>query len=314
MTNKWLAVGVSLCLGLISTVSAKTIESFPEAPPTRVMDYTKTFDATQTTALETSLNKLKEAATPTESFLVVVDSLEDQNIEEYTNQLFRKWKLGNKETNNGLLMVVAKSDRKYRTEVGYGLEGVLPDGAVGRLMRDTLKPYFKKGQFFEGLSQYINDLDIKLNKNTALAEPTKSEKIPDFIIIMSSMGLFILFAIIGFSMVEAKAERRRQERINKLREADRREQEVSMNRQRIRDSLMAGAAGYAAGSALSNTPSKTSSTPKKSVKSNDSTSRSSDDSYSGFAGSSFSSSSDSSSSSSFDSGGDSGGGGSSGDW
>ena len=311
--NKIFVVCVGLCIGFISSVSAKTVESFPSAPPSRVMDYANTFNASQKTALEGSLDKLKVAATPAESFLVVVDSLEGLSVKEYSNQLFRKWKLGNKETNNGLLMVVAKKDRKYRTEVGYGLEGVLPDGAVGRLMRDTLKPYFKKNQFFEGLSEYSVLLDNKLNVDkSAVTEKPKASP-SDFFLIFSAAAIVLAFIFIGFSMASVEKEKRRRDKLDRLREAELREQEVLLNRHRIRDSLLAGAAGYAAGRTMAEkTTNSQSTTPA--TKNKESHRSSSDDSSSGYLSSSLYSGSDSSSSSSYDSGGDSGGGGSSGDW
>jgi uncharacterized protein len=71
--------------------------------------------------------------TGSEAAVVVIDTTGDESIEEYANGLFREWGIGNKQKNNGVLLLVAVKDRKMRIEVGYGLEGILPDGKTGRI-------------------------------------------------------------------------------------------------------------------------------------------------------------------------------------
>ncbi len=83
--------------------------------------------------------------------VLTVNSLEGQTIEDYSLAVLRQWGIGNKEKNNGVLIVVAVKDRQSRIEVGYGLEGVLPDGKTGRIQDKYMLPYFKQGNYSKGI-------------------------------------------------------------------------------------------------------------------------------------------------------------------
>ena len=84
--------------------------------------------------------------------ILTVKSLEGQSIEAFSmNVAHDKWKLGQQGKDNGVLLTVALKERKYRIEVGYGLEGILPDSLVGGIGRSVLVPYFKKGQYSQGV-------------------------------------------------------------------------------------------------------------------------------------------------------------------
>lgn len=83
--------------------------------------------------------------------VVTVKNLEGKSIEEYANQLFREFGIGDKEKNNGLLLLCSYEDRMFRVEVGYGLEGCLPDGKTGRLQDEYIIPYLRENKFDEGI-------------------------------------------------------------------------------------------------------------------------------------------------------------------
>lgn len=83
--------------------------------------------------------------------VATVESLDGSDIETYANEMFRKWKLGDKEKNNGVLLLLSVGDRKVRIEVGYGLEGALNDSKCGRILRGYGNPYFSDDNFSEGL-------------------------------------------------------------------------------------------------------------------------------------------------------------------
>ena len=84
--------------------------------------------------------------------VATVNSLEGQEIEPYANELFRKWALGEKKKNNGVLMLVAPNERRVRIEVGYGLEGTLTDALSKVIISNAMTPRFKAGNFSEGRS------------------------------------------------------------------------------------------------------------------------------------------------------------------
>lgn len=85
--------------------------------------------------------------------VITVKSLEGQPIEDYALNVLRQWGVGNKAKNNGVLIVVAPNERRSRIEVGYGLEGILPDGLTGRIQDQYMIPYFSKGNYSQGILQ-----------------------------------------------------------------------------------------------------------------------------------------------------------------
>lgn len=107
--------------------------------------------------------------------LVVVTldtSLEDESIEDYANRLFRGWGIGNAEKNNGVLLLIAKEDRKFRIEVGYGLEGAITDGYAGEVL-DGMKAKFRDDKYSLGTLEAYQKLAAKIYENYG-AEPPQS--------------------------------------------------------------------------------------------------------------------------------------------
>ena len=87
----------------------------------------------------------------TQIVVVTVPSLDGMSLEDYSLELFRSFGIGDEEKNNGLLILIAKEERLSRIEVGYGLEGILPDGKTGRFQDIYMIPYFKEDNFSEGI-------------------------------------------------------------------------------------------------------------------------------------------------------------------
>jgi uncharacterized protein len=94
-----------------------------------------------------------DQATGVEFAILTVDSLGGVPIEDYGIRVVESWKLGKKGKDNGVLLLVAKNDRKMRIEVGYGLEGTLPDIEAGRIVRDIMAPRFRRGDYAGGITQ-----------------------------------------------------------------------------------------------------------------------------------------------------------------
>ena len=88
--------------------------------------------------------------TKAEIVVVTVHTLDGADIESYANKLFRSWGIGDKQKENGVLLLIAKDDRKFRIEVGYGLEGEITDGRAGEIL-DKMKPYFRDEKYSEGV-------------------------------------------------------------------------------------------------------------------------------------------------------------------
>jgi uncharacterized protein len=87
----------------------------------------------------------------TEMVIAIIDSTDGRTIEDYAQELFDKWEIGQKAANNGLLVLVAINDRKWRVQTGYGLEGVLPDTLAARIMQNEAVPAFRDDDYGEGL-------------------------------------------------------------------------------------------------------------------------------------------------------------------
>jgi uncharacterized protein len=127
--------------------------STPE-PPAVPGDYVVDMAGVMTNSVKDQLNGLLqelEQKTTAQVLVLTVQSLDGQSIEEFAFNTKEKWRLGQKRKDNGVLIAVAVKDRKYRFEVGYGLEEVLPDSMVGTIGREYLVPYFRKGDYSTGI-------------------------------------------------------------------------------------------------------------------------------------------------------------------
>lgn len=139
---------VLLPLVVNSSADAATV---PEKPLNYVTDLAGIVDNTAENQLNRYLRELEQKTT-VQVAVLTINSLEGADLEDFSLTLAHdKWKLGQKGKDNGVLLLIAFKDRKYRIEVGYGLEGVLPDGLVGSIGRQFLVPNFRKGQFSKGI-------------------------------------------------------------------------------------------------------------------------------------------------------------------
>lgn len=116
----------------------------------RVTDYTGTLDAAYMQQLEQRLAALEQRKGAQLAVLIVGTTAPD-TIEQYATRVFDQWKLGRKKVDDGVLLVVAKNDRALRIEVGYGLEGAIPDALASRIISEQIAPRFKANDFAGGI-------------------------------------------------------------------------------------------------------------------------------------------------------------------
>jgi uncharacterized protein len=116
----------------------------------RVTDLTGTLNQGQKSALEQTLGEF-EARKGSQIAVLIVPTTQPETVDQYAVRVQEAWKLGRKGVDDGVLLVVAKDDRKLRFEIGYGLEGVLPDAAAKRIIEDDITPRFKQGDFYGGI-------------------------------------------------------------------------------------------------------------------------------------------------------------------
>lgn len=117
-----------------------------------VNDFASLLNPTQRDALEQRVRALQEK-NGAELAVVTIKSLEGGHIDDFANKLFRRWGVGQKGKNNGVMLLVALDDRKMRIEVGRGLEPIIPDALAGRIIDEELRPQFRQGNFPEGLKR-----------------------------------------------------------------------------------------------------------------------------------------------------------------
>jgi uncharacterized protein len=116
----------------------------------RVTDLTNTLNEGQRSALEHTLAEF-EARKGSQIAVLIVPTTLPETVNDYAVRVQESWKLGRKGVDDGVLLVVAKDDRKLHIETGYGLEGVLPDAAGKRIIEDDIVPRFKQGDFYGGI-------------------------------------------------------------------------------------------------------------------------------------------------------------------
>src|SRR5690606_5350889 len=185
---------LTLCLLLLSVPAAAL-----DVPPLKrhVNDLAGLLSASEAQALEQKLSQY-EAATTNQFVLLTVPSLEGDVLEDFSLRVVERWQLGQKQQDNGLLLLVAKADRKMRFEVGYGLEGNLPDALAGRIIRDGMAPAFKRGDFAGGINLAF-DAAMEAASGKEIQLPQRAVKQLDPIGDLLPMGLFLLFVLFALS-------------------------------------------------------------------------------------------------------------------
>ncbi len=166
MPKRWFA----LLLWLVATAAVAEVAVPPLSA--RVMDLTGTLTAEQKSNLEQTLQTL-EAKKGSQIAVLVVQTAEPEAVEQYSMRVAEQWKLGRKGVDDGALLLVAKNDRTMRIEVGYGLEGVLPDAIAKRIIAEIITPYFKAGDFYGGIKAGVEAM-IKVVEGEPLPPPSVS--------------------------------------------------------------------------------------------------------------------------------------------
>ncbi|MET3881119.1 uncharacterized protein ABIE54_000008 [Chitinophagaceae bacterium OAS944] len=141
---------LSLSLFVSFLAVAQNIPARPN-PPRLVNDFANVLSPQEEQQLEQQLVAYDDS-TSNQIAIVLVNTLNDYPIEEYATKLFRDWGVGNKKNNNGVVILAAIEDRKLRIEVGYGLEGAIPDIIANHIIENDIKPNFRSGDYYQGLS------------------------------------------------------------------------------------------------------------------------------------------------------------------
>ena len=167
----------------------------------RVTDLTATLSAQQAAALETRLAAF-EAKKGSQIAVLIVPTSQPEDIAQFGIRVAEAWKIGRKNVDDGVILIVAKEDRKLRIEVGYGLEGAVPDAIAKRIIAETITPFFKKGDYAGGIDAGVTQL-MQLIEGETLPAPDKlqdgqlNEGTFMFILFGGLLAGFVLSAMMG---------------------------------------------------------------------------------------------------------------------
>ena len=142
------------------------------------------------------VNKKLKKASGTQVVVVTVPDMGGAALEDYATTLFRKYGIGDKQKNNGLLLLLALKERKFRIEVGYGLEGVLNDAKTGRIQDEYMIPHFKNGEWDVGIRNGFNALvqEIQKEYGTSVASETP-DAVTDIFDAALGYGIFLCILV-----------------------------------------------------------------------------------------------------------------------
>ncbi len=161
----------------------------------RVNDYAGMLSPETKSRLEQKLT-LFERDQSTQIVVLTIPSLQGDDIDQFAIKVAESWQVGQKGKDNGVILILAKAERKVRIEVGRGLQGVLPDITAGQIIRNIMRPYLKDGNFDQGISVGI-DAIITATKGEFKASPGESKKQPQ----SKAPSLITLLLILAVGML-----------------------------------------------------------------------------------------------------------------
>lgn len=192
-----LVAAALLCFSVLTAFAEVTV------PPlqARVTDLTGTLSAARIAELDRQLSAF-EAKKGAQIAVLMLPTVQPETIEQYAVRAFEKWKLGRKRIDDGVLLVIAKDDRKLRIEVGYGLEGALTDARAKQIISDDIVPQFKRGDFSAGVAAGVSRIMAVID-GEALPPPAASSRSGPVNLPFNPEWLiagFVLFSVINHGL------------------------------------------------------------------------------------------------------------------
>lgn len=167
--SRCLAAGLLLFSAVVFAADEVAIPPLQQ----HVTDLTQTLSANEQAALESKLAQFEQQK-GSQIAILLIPTTQPEAIEQYAIRVAEAWKLGRKGVDDGILILVAKEDRKMRIEVGYGLEGIVPDSIANQVILDAMKPRFKQDDFYGGLDVATDQLIARIN-GEPLPEPPQTQ-------------------------------------------------------------------------------------------------------------------------------------------
>lgn len=166
-------------------------QDFPSEPVGMVNDFADLLSSSEQQRLETKLRNYRDTTTNVIAIATLPD-LKGQDIQQVATQLFSDWKMWHEERYNGVLILIAPNEREVRIEVGYGLEGAVPDVVAGRIIREVITPEFRNSNYYTGLDRATSILiDLAQGEFEGSLSENRSSGEDD----IASIIIFILFVV-----------------------------------------------------------------------------------------------------------------------
>ena len=188
---------VVLALSVLSLpVLGQDLDFLPDRPQGMVNDYAGMLSNNEMRLLETKLRNYRDTTTNVIS-VAILESLRGNSVEEVATELFNKWRMWEGERYNGVLILISQSDRQIWIEVGYGLEGAIPDVMANRVYENIIVPNFRNGNVYQGLDRATDALiQLAAGEYEGIRELNRSNGNGDFpadvIIIIVIILIFII--------------------------------------------------------------------------------------------------------------------------
>jgi uncharacterized protein len=163
--------GLALLLGAVGLARAQGLQPIPKLQA-RVTDLTGTLTAEQQSTLEAKLAGF-ETQKGAQIVVLIVATTQPEEIEQYSIRVVEQWKIGRAHVDDGVMLIIAKNDRRVRIEVGYGLEGALTDATTNRIITETIRPFFAQNDFYGGINAGVDQI-TRVVAGEALPEPNHS--------------------------------------------------------------------------------------------------------------------------------------------
>ena len=210
-----------MALLLLSALAPATAQTFPPLSG-QVVDAAGLLNPAQKAALVAQAQEIEKAST--RQFIVAtIPDLQGYAIEDYGYRLGREWKIGQKDANNGILLIVAPNERKVRIEVGYGLEPIMTDALSSQIIRNTILPKFKAGDLpggiVAGAAEIAEQMKLPLEAGEARAaalvkkKPKSKNSAGDWVIALIIMAVIFFVVLLPFLFGRSRGRRYRSDNV-----------------------------------------------------------------------------------------------------
>jgi uncharacterized protein len=185
-----------IVLFLFSAGEVRGALNLPPEPKTYVVDLAEILTPAEQNHLENILSEL-ERRTSNQVLVVSIPDLQGYPVADYAIRLAEKWKPGQEGRDNGVILLVAPHEREVRIEVGYGLEGALPDATTKNIIEEVILPSFKRGNFFKGIEGGVSAIDQAIaGEYQPLGPKKKKDRIGKLIGFFIAVFIFFLLPFI----------------------------------------------------------------------------------------------------------------------